>query len=578
MLQLDAPATQADPSSYGGSITVGNGTTLFPLLDTGSTGAVSVDSGGILQIGLSNVWSGALDASSVNFSSGSTAKLPILGTDGSGPTANDPATADVSATGAVNLDGATLELTEVAPTPLLLCTGPAAGTVITLIQAGSVTGTFASVPNGAVVNVTDGCGPSGGQVTAEINYTANSVTATIVNQYDAPQATAAPTISGTPQVGEELTSSTGTWSGEPTSYAYQWSSCNSEACTPISGATSGGYVPTSAVVGDTITVTVTASSTEGSNSETSPPTSAVAPLPPVPANTAAPSISGAAEVGDTVTVSPGSWSGSPTDYLYLWELCDSSGDGCTAIGEATRSNSLTLSSTDAGHTVRAQVRAENSSGWSSVALSHPSGVIAASVLGTAAPIVTGTPLAGATLHATMGTFSGTGLSYAYVWERCTSTATSSCSPISGATSSSYTITDADAGTRLRVVTAAYNADDDALEVSVMTAPIEPISEVARAMLDPLDGIHRTERELTFVFHLPFAGTLTVTCVRGHATVATGVATVHPGASTTVRLKLTSAGRRLLARTTRTLRIRPEVTYKPTGAPATRTSTIFALKP
>ncbi|MDQ3877515.1 MAG: LamG domain-containing protein, partial [Actinomycetota bacterium] len=41
----------------------------------------------------------------------------------------------------------------------------------------------------------------------------------------APSNTTAPTISGTPQVGSVLTASTGTWSGTPTSYSYQWRRC-----------------------------------------------------------------------------------------------------------------------------------------------------------------------------------------------------------------------------------------------------------------------------------------------------------------------------------------------------------------
>ncbi len=56
---------------------------------------------------------------------------------------------------------------------------------------------------------------------------------------DLPVATALPSISGTPQQGAVLTSSTGTWSGGPSSYAYQWNSCDSGgfSCIQVSGAT-----------------------------------------------------------------------------------------------------------------------------------------------------------------------------------------------------------------------------------------------------------------------------------------------------------------------------------------------------
>jgi hypothetical protein len=94
----------------------------------------------------------------------------------------------------------------------------------------------------------------------------------------APANTAAPTISGNPTQGQALSSTNGTWSGSPTSYAYQWRQCDSSGatCTDISGATSAGYTMAAGDVGHTVRVVVTASNASGSASATSPATAAVA--------------------------------------------------------------------------------------------------------------------------------------------------------------------------------------------------------------------------------------------------------------------------------------------------------------
>jgi hypothetical protein len=95
----------------------------------------------------------------------------------------------------------------------------------------------------------------------------------------APMSSSLPTISGTTTVGQTLSASTGTWSGStPMSYAYSWSRCNSTggSCSPISGATSAGYLLGSADAGSTIRVGVTATNGAGSATATSAATGLVA--------------------------------------------------------------------------------------------------------------------------------------------------------------------------------------------------------------------------------------------------------------------------------------------------------------
>ena len=75
-----------------------------------------------------------------------------------------------------------------------------------------------------------------------------------------------------PHFGSVLGASTGTWSGIPTSYSYQWNRCNGggTGCVPITGAKSANYaVLADADTGSTFTAAVTASNTSGSKTATS---------------------------------------------------------------------------------------------------------------------------------------------------------------------------------------------------------------------------------------------------------------------------------------------------------------------
>jgi streptogramin lyase len=76
--------------------------------------------------------------------------------------------------------------------------------------------------------------------------------------------TEAPKVIGSPTEGVTLAASTGKWSGNPASYAYQWRRCASaESCTAIPGATNPNYTVQAADVGDTLSVTVQATNAGG---------------------------------------------------------------------------------------------------------------------------------------------------------------------------------------------------------------------------------------------------------------------------------------------------------------------------
>ena len=85
----------------------------------------------------------------------------------------------------------------------------------------------------------------------------------------------APTITGTPQVGQLLTANSGTVTGGGTP-TYQWNAC-AVSCAPIAGATGGTYVPQAGDAGKAITVTEAVTNSSGVvATATSAPTATVA--------------------------------------------------------------------------------------------------------------------------------------------------------------------------------------------------------------------------------------------------------------------------------------------------------------
>jgi hypothetical protein len=182
----------------------------------------------------------------------------------------------------------------------------------------------------------------------------------------APSNTSSPTISGTPKVGSTLTANDGTWTNAPTSFTYQWQRCASDGrgCGDLTSGTSKTYSPTTGDVGHALRVVVTAVNADGRTAATSGATDPVDSA-NGPSNTVRPAITGSATVGDTIRVSNGSWSPTPTGFARRWQRCASDGTDCVNIDGAT-GQVYGVRSADIGHRLRAQVTARTASGSTTV--------------------------------------------------------------------------------------------------------------------------------------------------------------------------------------------------------------------
>jgi hypothetical protein len=150
-----------------------------------------------------------------------------------------------------------------------------------------------------------------------------------------PEVTEPPVVSGTPVAGGTLTATTGTWSGSPSSYAYQWQACDAAggACVDVAGATSSTYVVQKADVGSTLRVQVTATNASGSGTAYSKATEVVA-----DSFAVTQSIAEGAILSATV-----SWSASPSGKAAA--KVDFSVDGKVVATDASAPFSISLDTT-----------------------------------------------------------------------------------------------------------------------------------------------------------------------------------------------------------------------------------------
>lgn len=267
-----------------------------------------------------------------------------------------------------------------------------------------------------------------------------------------------------PILGDAIHCTAGTWSDNPTSYAYQWLRNGN----PISGATALAYTVVAADDGVALHCVVSASNSAGTGTD-----EATIPLvvlnPPV--NTAAPSISpsGTPNVGDTLSLTGGVWTGYGYTTSYQWNR-----DGAPIAGATA--GTYTLLAADAGKAITCTITRTNIRGSASVTTAPTAAVTNLIAVNTATPTLSSThPFTGLVMTCSPGTWSYHPTSYSYQWKR-------GGVAISGATNASYTVVSGDVGSTISCAVTATNTAGTSGAVSTAES-----SAVTAAAVSPIQG-------------------------------------------------------------------------------------------
>ena len=327
------------------------------------------------------------------------------------------------------------------------------------------------------------------------------------------EATGAPAIGGTPQVGETLTADTAGITDADgltnVSYEYQWLASG----TDIDGATGASYVLTSSEQGQTIQVRVTfTDDADNDESLTSAATETVLARP----NRAAaglPTISGTPQVDQTLTADTSAISDEDgltnVSWSYQWSAGGSDIDGATG-------STYTLVFADQGKTIKVKVSFTDDRGSNESLASVATVAVAAAPNreATGAPSIGGTPQVDQTLTADTSPIADEdgleNVSYSYQW-------TAGGTDIDGATGASYTLTADEEGLAIQVrVSFEDDADNQETLTSEATLAVAPkptpLTATFSNMPDSHDGSTEFTFDLTFSENFP----LSYKTLRDHA--------------------------------------------------------------
>ena len=308
-------------------------------------------------------------------------------------------------------------------------------------------------------------------------------------------ATGAPAIDGIARVGETLTADTSGIDDDDgltnVLFAYQWTRSDASGDTEIAGATDASYTLIEDDEGRTIKVTVSFTDAKGNpETLTSDPTGEVEAKPNTEP-TGQPTISGNAQVGETLTADT---SGIDDDdgltnvvFAYQWIRRDGSGD---AVIAGATNPTYTLVSEDEGKTIEVRVSFIDDEGNPETLTSDPTGEVEAkpNTRATGAPTIDGIARVGETLTAdTSGIDDDDGLTnpgFSYQWTRSDG---SGDTEIAGATDASYTLIEDDEGRTIKVTVSFTDAERNPETLTSEATGVVEATERVPGRPQDLDG-------------------------------------------------------------------------------------------
>ena len=313
--------------------------------------------------------------------------------------------------------------------------------------------------------------------------------------------TGLPAITGTAQVGETLTADISGIADEDglddVSYSYQWIAGGLD----IDGATGSSHTLTSTQQGQTIQVRVIFTD-DANNAETltSEATAAVAAADNRPP-TGLPTISGTAQVGQTLTADTTGIADADrlTNVSFSYQWIRSDGNTDTDIAGETDST-YTPSGSDVGKTIKVKVSFSDDANNAETLTSEETGAVAAkpNTAPTGLPTIGGTAQVGQTLTAdTSGIADADGLtnvSFSYQWIRSDG---NTDTDIAGETDSTYTRVSADVGKTIKVkVSFTDDANNVETLTSAATATVAAKPNTAPTGLPTISGTAQVDETLT----------------------------------------------------------------------------------